>query len=322
MKKVAFACLLLILATGAAFQGARIIALILEPMQLDYAESLVVWQSLQIFHPLAAFHRLDAFPLVVFSYPPIYLVATNLLMRILGNGLFAGRLISALSGFSIVVLQGWIVFRATRRYADVRSRFIAAFVTSAIALQLSSIRTWLPLARVDVMGVALQYCALAILVLGRFRWRNQIAAMMFLLLGVYTKQTLMAMPAAALLFLACIRLPRAIQLAAVFASAGTALLAASVWLTKGGVILHWFLYNISPFSWQRALNTELALLSPTIVILACGLGGFLNFVPRRRVAARLLASPLRRTAALFGLAFAAAFVTSLSVGKMGSNINY
>src|SRR2546426_8846458 len=131
-------------------------------MQLDYGESPILWQASQVFHPLSAFHPLQEYPLIIFGYTPFYHVVLNVLSRAVGNALLTGRLISMLSAFWMVGLLGWTVFYATRRYAGVTLRACAAVITCAVALQLPTMR-WVPLARVDALGLALQFSALCLL---------------------------------------------------------------------------------------------------------------------------------------------------------------
>ncbi len=115
---------------------------------------------------------------------------------------------------------------------------------------------WVPAVRVDMLGLAFQFTALSVIAVKPFRLRNQIAAFCLLLLGLYTKQTFLAIPAASILLIGLIRPARAIWLACGFALAGLSILLTLAWLTDGGVIKHWIVYNINPFLLKNILFAE------------------------------------------------------------------
>jgi hypothetical protein len=323
LKKAIAGIILLPFLAGALFQLARIAAVVQERMQLDYAESIVLWQASQIFHLKSAFHSPQEYPHIIYNYTPFYHVVLHLLSRnaFLGDALRTGRLISAASALWVVLVLAWTVFRVTRGYASPGFRALAAAITCALALQVPSM-LWVPLARVDMLGVALQFTALSLLIVYRFRWSIQLIAFGLLLLGVYTKQSLLAIPAAAILLLAAIRPVRAAKLAAGFVLAGAAVFFAFVWATDGGVIQHWIFYNVNPFFVSRTIELETLMLNNLELLVAAGLTVSWLVCPKTRIHKRLCTSPLRRAGLGFGLAVVVGFITSLSIGKQGSNVNY
>jgi len=331
LKKTIAGIILMPFLAGALLQLARIAGAVRERMQLDYAESIVLWQATEIFHLQSAFHPPQEYPHIVYNYTPFYHVALNLLTRIsfagspFADALRAGRLISMASALWLLLVLAWTVFRVTRGYASPGFRALAAAITCSLALQVPSMR-WVPLARVDMLGVALQFTALSLLILCRYGWPNQVIAFGLLLLGVYTKQSLLAIPAAAILLLAAIRPARAAKLAAGFVVAGAAVFLAFAWVTDGGVVQHWILYNVNPFSVTRSIGLENLMLTNLGVLIAAGLAACWISLPGltqlSRIRQRLLTSPLRRASLGFGLTVAAGFIVSLGIGKQGSNINY
>jgi hypothetical protein len=331
MKRIVLGGVLAVLLMGAAFETARMVWDVQEKAQLDYEEGVILWQASQVFHLQSAFHRLEQYPHMVFHYTPLYHVVVRIVTGILGDPLLSGRLVSMTAALWIVGLFGWTVLKATRGYAPAGIRWFAAACTCALALQLPAMK-WVPLARVDMLGLALEFSALSLLSIGRFRLSNQVVAFFLLLLGLYTKQSLVAIPAASVLLIGLIRPSRALRLAGGLAAAGVAVFLAFAWVTDGGTIRHWIIYNVNPFRAIHAISTEGAAATNLAAVIAMGLTAFWLTIPgasratrrnwRAKVSARLWASPLRRTGLGFGLAAAFGFVVSLTSGKEGSSINY
>jgi hypothetical protein len=331
VKRIVLGGVLAIFLMGAALQTARMMWDVQEKMQLDYGESVVLWQASQIFHLQSAFHPMEQYPQVAFNYTPLYHVVLRIVTGALGDPLLSGRVVSMTAALWIVGLFGWTVLKATRGYAPAGIRWFAAACTCALALQLPAMR-WVPLARVDLLGLALQFSALSVLSIRRFRLPNQLVAFFLLLLGVYTKQSLLAIPAASVLLVGLIRPARALRLAAGLAAAGLAVFLAFAWVTNGGTIRHWIVYNVNPFRASRAISMELSTSTNLAAVIAIGLAGFWLTTPgvsrakwrnwRAMVSARLWGSPLRRTGFGFGLVATLGFVLSFGIGKEGSSINY
>lgn len=353
-SRIVAALLLTPLLLGAYFQLARIVGGFLDPLQLDYGESAVLWQASQVFDLKSAFHPLQQLPYIPFNYTPFYHVVVNLLARHAAPGHFfndelsAARFVSMLAAFWTLGIIAWMVFRASRGYASPGFRALTAVVVCCFALQVPSMR-WIPLARVDMLGIALQFTALCLLILGARGGRRlwiEIAAVVLLLLGVYTKQSLLAIPAAAFLLVGITRPRRALALASGFAFAGLAVFALFAWATDGGTVKHWVLYNVNRFSFGHAVDMEGFASKNLGPLIAAGLAAAWLSIPRwsrlrrglwprpaqalqpspaaRQRPARPSAtlSPFRSAGVGFGLVAAIGFLLSLSSGKPGSNINY
>jgi len=331
VKRIVLGAVLAILLMGAVFQTARMIWDVQEKAELDYGEGEVLWQASQIFHLQSASHPLEQYPYLVFEYTPLYHVVVRIVTGVLGDPLLSGRVISMAAALWIVGLFGWTVLKATRGYASPGIRWFAAVCTCAFAIQLPAMR-WVPLARVDVMGLALQFSALSVLSIRRFRLTNQVVAFFLLLLGVYTKQSLLAIPAASVLLIGSIRPSRALRLAGGLAAAGLAVFLAFAWATDGGTIRHWIVYNVNPFNLGGAIAAEWSASTNLAALIATGLAAFWLTIPgasgarwrewRAMASARLWGSPLRRVGLGFGLAAALGFVLSFGIGKEGASFNY
>jgi hypothetical protein len=328
MKKAVLGTLLAIFLLGAALQTVRMIHGVGEKMELDFGEGWVLWQASRVFDLKNAFRPLEQYPHLIFNYTPLYHVALRAFTGVLRDPLLSGRVVSMTAALWLAGLSAWTVLKATLGYASAGIRWFGALFTCAWLLQLPTM-AWVPLARVDILGLALQFTGLSVLCVRPLRLRNQIVAVGLLLLGVYTKQSLLAIPAASILLLGLIRPARAMWLAGGFLAAGLGVFLILAWATDGGVVRHWILYNVHPFHLQNLWHWELEVSTNLAALVAAGLAAFWLTFPlanrarwREAVSARLAGSALRRTGVGFGLAAVFGFVTSLGSGRNGANINY
>ncbi len=329
MKRVIPGAVLMLFLLASLLQFIRIVADTRATRQLDYGEGIILWQASQVFNLKSAFHPIQQYPYLVFHYTPLYHISLRAVAAVVGDPLLSGRLISAAGAFWLVGLFVWVVLRATRGYATPGVRWFAAIFSGACVL-LPPAMQWVPFARVDLLGLAMQFTALTIICARPLRLRNQVAALCLLLMGLYTKQSLLAIPAATILLLALIRPARAVWCACLLAVAGLAVLLTMAWATDGGVIRHWILYNVNPFHIKDAVLAEQEISSNLAGLIAVGLAAFWLTLPgysagrnwRAMVSTRLAGSRLRRTGVGFGLVAAAGFVISWGIGKEGAAINY
>jgi len=174
-RRIVFGLLLALFAVGAALQGMRMLWAVSNPLELDYGEGIILWQASRLFDLKIAFPPLEQYPHLVFHYTPLYHTVVKILTGTLGDPLFTGRLVSLTAALWLVVLFAWIVLRATRGYAPARVRWFGALLTCCCALQLPTMQ-WVPLARVDMLGLALQFTAMSLIVVNGTRLRNQAPA--------------------------------------------------------------------------------------------------------------------------------------------------
>ncbi len=329
MKRIAPGIVLTIFMLGAFLQALRIISNVVDWRELDYGEGVVLWQASQVFNLKSAFHPLTQYPHVVFHYTPIYHIVVKLLTAVLPDPLFAGRLVSLAAALWVLGLFAWTVLKSTRVYASAGIRWFAAVLTVACALIIPAMQ-WVPLARVDMLGLAFQFTALSVLSVKPFRLRNQIVAFGLLLLGLYTKQSLLAIPAASVLLVALIRPFRAMGLFLSLAGAGVSIFLILNRITHGGVLNHWLVYNLNPFHLRHLLPEELDSSTNIAAIVATGLGAFWLSWPRvtfrcwrawrKSISARLNGNSLRRTGLGFGFVAVFGFFNSWGIAKEGPTL--
>ena len=273
------------------------------PYPLDYGEAPLVDQARR----LAAgetIYQVDRStpPYTIANYPPLY----PLFLAPFAHSVpfQMGRLIS------VIGAVGSAVFLALTLFALTENR-LAALVTASLFLATRYLVQWSGLARIDLLALLFATAALYVLV----RWPHSRGAIIgsgiLLIAAIYTRQSYaLAAPLAAVAWLWSQDKRKAITLAAIVIGGSLVLLALLTVLTGGGFFFHVVTANVNPFSFERTLEGLLDVggILPLALILALILliGGW-----RRVPAWPLLAGFLL-----------GAFISALTYGKVGSNINY
>jgi hypothetical protein len=140
---------------------------------------------------------------------------------------------------------GAIVYRITAASTPGSSALIPAVGAGLILLSSWPVLAWAPLMRVDLLALCFSLGGVyfSMVALDRPRW--VLAASLCFLLAVYTKQIMIAAPAASFLVLLLLRPKTALTGISICLVAGLALLAALEWSTNGGAIRHLFAQNAS-----------------------------------------------------------------------------
>ncbi|MBI5031863.1 MAG: glycosyltransferase family 39 protein [Chloroflexi bacterium] len=215
--------------------------------QLDYGEGIVLWFAQQIYHGQPIYKSLTDFPFASSNYPPVAMLLSAALMPIFGEGYASGRLLNFVSMLIVAVL----IYRIVQ--AETKNRN-ASVLAALFFLGSPYIYHWSPLDRVDLIGLAFTFGGVY------FVWEylrpptTDRRPLLFLAFGVlcflfalYTKQTLMAGPAAAFLALWMRNRRQAILFAVVLGAIGGALFLVINFLTAGGFYLGLIESNVSLF---------------------------------------------------------------------------
>lgn len=212
------ACLaLLTIALGRlVFDG---IAYLRSPYSRDYGEGVTLTLTRLLAEHGNYFFPVDDYPMVHGNYPPVFLLVSAAALRIFGPSLAVTRALSFAFTLALIVVI----------YALVRQRTRDGSLALGAALLFTApwfVVTWAPMGRVDMLACLLSVAGLwlfpgAEAAHGGRRW----AAGVCFALGVWTKQTALVAPAAALLSLVPEpagrrRLPQSLLAFAVPAGAG------------------------------------------------------------------------------------------------------
>jgi hypothetical protein len=300
--------LLLVLAAAAAvfaFQGWSVITF---PYPVDYGEGPLLDQAVRLARFENIYDRdLSSAPFAVANYPPLYLLAQAPWVRVFGPALWYGRLLSWLCVVASAILIALIL-----RALD--GDWLASTVGGACLLLMPFASYWAPMFRVDTLALALSLAALFVLVRpGGSRWALLTSAAL-LTAAAYTRQSyVLAAPLAACAWLAAHdgNRRRACALAAmVVGAAGSVLLVVSL-ATDGGFLFHTLTANVNAYRLDRLFRylRETAFLMPCFLLV-----GAAFLVAGRRIHATSwrLVTPY----------FVGAALASLTIGKVGSNVNY
>lgn len=325
---IALTSALVILAWDAQAFLAAAVKAIRYPFELDYGEG-IVWQQAEQIGNGTAYGSITGFPAIVFHYPPLYHALALGVSRACGlDMLAAGRIVSFAATLLTAVFAGLIAAHTVGERVGRRAALLCGSTAALVVLCLSPVTAWGALMRVDMVAMALGlagvWCGMQALARPRFVH----AAALCFVAAVYTKQTAIAAPAAVFLTLLLVRPRTAAAGLATCLAVGLAVLVPLAWMTDGGFVRHVFLYNINRFDFAR-LGALLVILAQNGAFVAAALVGVAKATATDRQ--RLLPSDPRKGFAhrqgdvcllllLIYLAFAAAM--SLTIAKIGSNVNY
>jgi hypothetical protein len=298
------------------------------PFQLDYGEGIVLWQAQHVGHLDAAYTPVTEDRVVVFHYPPVYHYAARLGAILTGDLLSAGRAVSTLASIAIALLVlAQVLFAAptARHWTSIGVAAVAGLLCYLSANQ----RLWSTVMRVDTLAVAFAFSGVFLFTLS---WRYRSAlwfASILLVLGIFTKQTMVTAPAACFLVALVMDRKKAFQLAAITAALGGITLLLLTYLTHGQFLTHTVQYNVNPFSLHRLLQrwrenltgkagiTTVALVFATYLSTTLWRKSGISQIQLKKNEARfwLIAST-------WGVYFLLSLLMTLASGKHGSSFNY
>jgi len=222
------------------------------PYQLDYGEGMMLAQARMLAQGQAIYKQAAGFPYFFANYPPVMFVLAAGLVRLLGTSFLTGRIIAVPATLLLVALCGWLVWQTTRHR-------LAAVIAGLAFLGSPYVYHWAPLFRVDLVGLLFSVAGLHVL------WRSDrqrrpftdyslyLAAILFLL-GLYTKQSFLAAPLAALLWLLFHDWRRALLLAGLLLLLGLPPFLLLNQATQGGFAFGLLSANVNPFSARLLLG--------------------------------------------------------------------
>jgi len=175
------------------------------PYQLDYGEGVVLWFTQEIVRG-HSIYTLPGSPAYASSnYPPLAMLLAAMLSPIFGDGYAAGRLLN----FASVLIVATLIYRVV--HTETRNRWTGA-IAALLFFGSPYVYHWVPLFRVDLIGLAFAFGGVYLV----WSWERTQSVVttqseqstvyyslftLFFLLALYTKQTLLAAPAAAFLAL-------------------------------------------------------------------------------------------------------------------------
>ncbi len=253
------AALGLLIAAQLVFFATHAAHMLRYPYPLDYGEGPLLAQVDLLRAGMPAWQLYadpDRAPYAIVNYPPVYHLAALLVALPLGDTLLAGRLVSLAAALAAVGAL-WLLAREPRtknreprtaksnQFLVLGAQFLIVLAFPALPI----VREWSVVMRVDLLGVCLGLWGLVIV--QRNRGPALLWAALPLALSLLVKPSLIAAPAAALLWLLFRDWRRALLLGGLIALLG-GLAVAALQLGSGG----WFLVHVlaaNANAWDRQL---------------------------------------------------------------------
>ena len=274
---------------------------------LDYGEGPLLNQALRITQGQSLYpSSLSSPPYLISNYPPVFVIINAFFVWIFGPGLLIGRLISFLStiGTAIFIFLTLRIFFPTHKT-------ILLLPGAILFLIIPYVLEWASLFRIDMLALLFSMAGLYLVVREPQKNQSIIFAGILFILSAFTRQSFgFAGPLAAIIWTFTKDKRQAIKLFLIYALGGLVVFGVLYWTTGGSFFFHIITANVNPFSWQRVRHfmSDLASKMPWIIAL---LTLYLA-----------VGWKYSQTYALLCPYLLAGFAASLTIGKVGSNINY
>jgi hypothetical protein len=275
------------------------------PYQIDYGEATELSRALLLSQGQSIYVDWSVPPYQMMNYPPLYEAVLAIAVRLQGIQFFTGRLISLASTLSTGVLIGVASFALGAGWRGALAGGLLWFAGHPVW-------NWGALQRVDPLAVALELAGVAVFAHGWIKHRREWgiwASVPLFVAAVYTRQTIVAGAFACYAYL-LFRQPRlGLGALAAYAGMGLSLLALLMAMTQGQFWRHIVEGNLNRWSWD-------------IVNFYWQPFWRLQYWTFGLASVAALLALLRRRAQVPLLYLLASGATALTVGKIGSNVNY
>ncbi len=303
------------------------------PFGWDDDEGAVWWGIAHVTNLRVFYHPIQQYPYFVNPYPPLFHYVARIAAWITGDYLVGGRFVCVLSALGISMIFGLLVFRASPQRIPRGIRGSGALLSALLCFRLDTLSNYIPEMGVDLLAVLITFLGVYVFLRYMAKSQYQYAAFGLFVLGVFTKQTMIAAPLACLAATALIQWRRALRLFGFSVALGLGILGCLAWETHGEVLRHLFLYNArQPFSITHlmlGMQENFIRMIPLAAMACLALLPYLNHgissKPRtflRWLRAGVQSSPYRRGLLILGTQLVLALMTSATYGKVGSGNHY
>lgn len=329
--RLALALAAAVLLGGVISHLSSAVAAIRFPYELDYGEG-IVWQQMRLIVAGKGYAPIDAFPAIVFHYPPVYHLLTAALAGATGmDELAAGRALSVTGTVVAAGFVGLIARHLVRFGAGAAASSICGLIAGAIVFSMAPVVQWSTLMRVDMVALALTFAGVYFGLRALNRPGFVIAASLCFVAAVYTKQSAVAAPAAVFATLLFVRPRTALAGIATAIVVGLTVLAFLHVATDGGFVRHIFLYNLNRLDPSRLGGVAAAWGVKALYLVVAGFG-VVRYLRSRatfhggggfeQIRRRMTASPADSAFSMVLVHALFSTLTLVMVAKSGSNINY
>jgi 4-amino-4-deoxy-L-arabinose transferase-like glycosyltransferase len=267
------------------------------------AESVIAAQSMMLVDDGTLYYDLNRYPYTVCAYMPIFYLIEAGLFRAHFTAFHGGRAVSIAAWCGLVAM----VWNLVLLYTSDRN---AAWLAAILAASSSLLLFWGSIAQTDTLAVF--FAVTAFFQFSKFYVRGEatlIWAGVFAALALFTKQTMLAAPAAIFVALLLRDRKRAMWFAILFGGAvGGAVLMVNHWL-HGDFLADTVRANMNPMSWKKVADQLLFFGSVSGCMVLIAAAGFARMIRTRGVAV-----------CIYLLLAACVFLATAP--KIGSDTNY
>jgi hypothetical protein len=194
------------------------------------------------------------FPFIVFHYPPVYHLVIGVIAPFNIDQVAAGRETTVAATIAIAMLAGGIVSTSMRETGSIIARIVGATVSGLVVFTYHPVQVWAVMMRVDMLAIGFSMAGIYITIVAGQRLIPLCGAALMFLLSVYTKQTELAAPMAAM-FVAMILNVRSAIKASTFGVLVGGVAFIILQLSSGGRFWHHiFEYNLNRFPFQQLVE--------------------------------------------------------------------
>ena len=274
---------------------------------LDYGEGAMLNQSLRMTQGQPLYPSdITTPPYLISNYPPVFILLNAFFFWIFGPSMLIGRLVSLLSTIGTAITIGLLI-----KHFYPNQGILPGFVGASLFLITPYVLQWSGYYRIDMLALFFSITGLYISIKKPEDNRSILLAALLFILAAYTRQSFgLAGPLAAVIWVWTKNRQHAIKLILIYAISGLVIFGLLQILTKGGFYFHIIEANVNLFNWQTVLNYARQiyrnmtwLIFILVIYLTIGWRFFRSY--------RFLIPY-----------FIAASAVAVTVGKIGSNVNY
>lgn len=270
------------------------------PYEIEYGEGEMLNQVLLMTRGESIYRDITGYPYIIGNYPPIYPLICVPLAKLLGVSFGVGRFVSVLSA----VLLGLLVYRIVKEKTNRQIALISGLLFFASPF----IYSWTRLFRVDTLGLLFSLTGIYLVI----RYENTkgvyLSTIPFLL-AIFTRQTYIAAPVSSFIYLYLKDKGGGIKFIMLFGVLSIIPFLMFNHMTEGQFYLHIIKYNVIHFSLNTAVQSYFDTLQIHLVIFILAFG-------------YIAYSISKKWQSLFVIYFIISALVAITVGKVGSNINY
>lgn len=290
----------------------------------------IVWQQAMMIPGPHMYGDITKYPFIVFHYPPVYHMLSRLLSGLGSTPLFAGRALSLASALASGAAISALTYRLTRLEDGGVAAGLGGALSGLVFFCFFPVILTSTVMRVDMLAIFFSYAGFLCFT-ARIRSWAPFVGMAFFVLGVFTKQTALSAPLAALAVTGLIEPRRGLKLLGFGILLGAVPLAILMAMTQGAFLRHLVLYNINRY-YPFLIGSELSGQAPHILFVLIALAApilwWRNFLATAALGAlngwreALARDDAARTMAMLTIYLCLTTLMLAGLGKNGAGISY